>query len=56
MDDLTTKRSFDLQAKLVIDVLGLFFDVIHGDSTTRHWQSSSQLVQEIGVCTVHVMQ
>ena len=30
MDDLTTERSFDLQATWVINVLGLFFEVIHG--------------------------
>ena len=30
MDDLTTDCSFDSQAMWVIDVLGLFFDVING--------------------------
>ena len=29
LEDLTTERSFVLQATCVIDVLGLFFDVIH---------------------------
>ena len=30
MDDLTTECSFDSQAMWVIDLLDLFFDVIHG--------------------------
>ena len=37
MDDLATERSFDLQAKWVIGVLGLFFDMLSmGVCTTRH--------------------
>ena len=36
MDDLTTERSFDSQAALVIDMLGLFFDTLSmGVCTTR---------------------
>ena len=39
----------------VIDVLGLFFDVLSmGFYTTRHWQTSGRLVQELDVCTVSV--
>ena len=38
----------------VIDVLGLFFDVLSmGFYTNRHWQTSGRLVQELDVCTVH---
>ena len=65
MDDLTTERSFDLHAMLVIDVtkakylndvLGLFFYIIHMDvCTTRHWQTSRRLVQELNFCTVHII-
>ena len=29
MDDFTTERSFDSQATWVIDVLGLFFDMLY---------------------------
>ena len=37
----------------VIDVLGLFFDMLSmGFYTTRHWQTSGRLVQELDVCTV----
>ena len=34
MDDLTTERSFDLLATCVIDVLGLFFDMLSIDVCT----------------------
>ena len=45
IDDLTTERSFDLQATGVIDVLGLFFDMISmGVYTTRHWPMAGRLV------------
>ena len=53
MDDLTTERSFDLQATWVIDVLGKFFDMLSmGFCTTRRCQTSGRLVQELSVCTV----
>ena len=45
--------SFDSQALWVIDVLGLFFDMLSiGDCKTRHWQTSCRLVQEFNVCSV----
>ena len=54
MDDLTTERSFDLQATRVIGILGLFFDMFStmGVCTTRHCQTSGRPVQELNVCTV----
>ena len=37
----------------VIDVLGLFFDMLSmGFYTTRHWQTSGRLVQELNIGTV----
>ena len=37
----------------VIDVLGLFLDMLSmGFYTTRHWQTSGRLMQELDVCTV----
>ena len=46
MDDLIPER---------IDVLGLFLDILFMDvCTTRHWQMSGRLVQELNVCTVAV--
>ena len=55
MDDLATEHSFDLQVFVAIDVLGLFFDILlMGVCTTRHWQTSNRLVQELHVCTVCV--
>ena len=37
----------------VIDVLGLSFDMLSMEfHTTRHWQTSGRLVQELDVCTV----
>ena len=48
MDDLTIKRTFDSQATCVIDVLGLYFEMLSmGMCTTRHWQISGRLVQWI---------
>ena len=36
-----------------IDVFGLFFDMLSTRVfTTRHWQSSGRLVQELTICTV----
>ena len=53
MDDLTTERTFDSQATWIIDVLDLFFHMLSmGVRTTRHWQTSGRLVQELHVCTV----
>ena len=49
MDDLTTERSFDLQATWVIHVLVLFFNML---STNRHCRTSGRLVQELNVCTL----
>ena len=46
--DLTTERSFDSQATWVIDMLGLFFDMLSMDvCTIRHRQTSGRLVQEL---------
>ena len=52
--DLITERSFDSQATLVIDVFGLFcWQFMHWVfPTTRYWQTSSRLVQELNVCSV----
>ena len=49
MKCLTTEDSLDSQATCmwVIDVLGLFFDI--RVCTTRHWQTSRPLVQEVNV-------
>ena len=50
---LTTERTFDSQAKLVNDVLGLFSYVLYiGVDIPRHWQTSSRPLQELNVCTV----
>ena len=42
---------FDPKATWVIDVLGLFFDML-SIGTSKHWQTSGQL-QEINVCTLY---
>ena len=53
MDDLTTEHFFDSKTAWIIDVFGLFFDMLSmGVCTTRHWQTSGRLVQELNVCTV----
>ena len=53
MYDLTTERSFDSQAMWVINVFDFLFDMIYmGVCTTRHWQMSGRLVQELNVCTL----
>ena len=53
MDELTTKCSFATQATRNIGVLGIFFDMLSlGVCTTRHWQTSGHLLQELNVCTV----
>ena len=53
IDDFTTDSTFESQTTWVIDVLSLFFNMLSMEvCTTRHWQSSSQLVQELNVCTV----
>ena len=52
MDDSTTERRLYSQATWVIDLLGLIFDIFSmGAFTTRHWQTSGRLVQELNVCT-----
>ena len=54
MDDLTTERSFASQDTWVINVVGLLSDMLAmGLRTTRHWQTSGRLVQELNVCTVY---
>ena len=55
IDDITTECSFGSQATCDIDVLGLFFQILvlsMGVCTTRHWQTSGRLLQELNVCTV----
>ena len=54
MYHLITERSFDLQATWVSYVLGFYlFDMLSmGFCTTRYWQTSGRLVQELNVCTV----
>ena len=52
----TKLTNFDLQATWVIDVLGLSFTCYPwAFCTTRHWQMSGRLVQELNVCTVVVL-
>ena len=53
MDDLKTERSFDSQATLAFDMLGLFDMLSIGVCTTRHWQPSGRLMQELNGCTAH---
>ena len=54
-DGLTTERDFDSQATCVIAVVGLYCDMLStGVCTTKHWQTTGRLVQELNVCTVHV--
>ena len=48
----TTERSFDSHATWSIDVLVLFDMLSISICTTRHWQTSGRLVQELTVCTV----
>ena len=56
MGDLTTEHSFDLQATWAIGVLGLLFDMLSmGVCTTRQWQTSGRLVQELIVKTVRTL-
>ena len=53
LHDLTTERSFDIQATWVINVLDLFFDILSmGVCTARHWQTSSRQVQKLSACTL----
>ena len=52
-DGLTTERDFDSQATWVIAVVGLYCDMLStGFCTTKHWQTTGRLVQELNVCTV----
>ena len=54
MDDLKTKRNFDWEVTWALDVLGSFIDMLSiCMCTTRHWQTSGRLVQEVNVCTIH---
>ena len=42
-----------MTARPIIDVLGLFLDMLSmGVYTTRHWQTSGRLVQELNIFTV----
>ena len=53
MDELTTERSFDSEDTWLIDVSGLFFDILSMDvCKARHGQTSGRLVHELNVCTV----
>ena len=55
MDDTTTELSIDFQATWVIDVLGIFFDLLSlGVCTTSHWQMFGRLMQKLNVCTLNV--
>ena len=57
-EDLPTERSFDSQATwvMIIDVLGLFFDMLSMVvCTTRLWQTSGRLVQYLNVCNVSIL-
>ena len=52
-DGLTTERDLDSQATLAIDVFGLYFEMLStGVCTTRHWQTTGRLVQELNDCTL----
>ena len=48
--DLTTERSFDLQVRWLFMCLAYLL-TCHV-CTTRHWQKSGRLVQELNMCTV----
>ena len=51
---MTSQLNVGLISKLRGDVLGLFFDMLSmGICTTRHWQTSGPLVQELIVYTVY---
>ena len=53
MDDLTIEPNFDSQATHVIDVLGLFCDIISlVVCTTRHWRMPGGLVRKLNDGTV----
>ena len=53
MCDVTTEHSFVSQAMYVIDVIRLFFELLSTSVfTTRHWQTSGRLVQELNVYTL----
>ena len=53
MCDHTTERIFDSQAMQVIAFGNFFVDMLSmGVCTTRHWQTSGRLVQDLNVCTV----
>ena len=51
------KVSFDLQATWVINVLGLFSDMLSMSvctCRTMRWQTSGRLMQELHACILHV--
>ena len=54
---MTPQLNLALIRKLrVIDVLSLFVDILSmGVRTTRHWQTSRQLVHELNVFIVHAL-
>ena len=57
MDDLTIEHSIDLQATWIIGVLGICFDLLFlSVCTTKLWQTSGRMVQELNVCTAGVIQ
>ena len=53
--DRITKRSYDSQATWVIDMIGLFLDMLSiAVCTTRHKLTSARQVQELDVSTVPI--
>ena len=54
-DALTPERTFDSQATWAIDVLALLDMLSMGACTTRYWQTSGRLVQELNDCNVPVV-
>ena len=55
---ITSQLNIALICKLCVSLMCLtyLFDVLSmGVCTTRHWQTSGELVQELNVCTVCVM-
>ena len=55
VDDRAAKHGFDSKLRWPLMCLAYFFDIqsicVY---TTRHWQTSGRLVQELNVCTVAV--
>ena len=50
---ITSKLNEALVCKLRVSLMSLA-DILHAVCTTRHWQTSGRLVQELNVCTLHV--